>query len=463
MKLKIARILLLSLINIPGFAQQRPEITIRYSKLFSAYEFVQKLSGDYPDNRYKEFFKSSSFHTKEYSDLIKQWDSLKIYYAFDYPDYPVGQKTSVATTSLIEKNLSTSATINEFKRQTFGIIPADDLLRFSNILEKFLPVYEALVYKPNQEKFENKIKDLETFVQKTQLEKYFEEGLRFYHTAWDFAVPIDITVAPSIEEGGFTGKAFLNIAVTEVPLNFVHNDVLFSVLMHEIYHTVYNEQPLTVKKAIQAWFQDNPSRNSRYAFFLLNEVLATALGNGYVYEQINGKTDPDDWYNTKYINQMAKKIYPTVIKYIAEKKSIDKDFIDTYIALYDQFFADWTKEFAHLFTYRYILSDNDKDFDYFFKNYRYASNYEHETGIGAGSIEKIKASPLTKVIIVSNQNKQKLKWVKEAFPELKDWKYNPKKEFAYTIWLKDKTRLFLINQLNTPLGQLIERDLLPKQ
>lgn len=458
MKLKVAATLILLLTSLSGFAQQRPEINIRYSKLFSAYQFVNKLSEDYPDNLYKKLFDSSQFHKKEYTDLIKQSDSLKIYYAFDYPDYPIGQKTSVATTSIIEKNLISCTTLNEFKRQTFGIIPADDLLRFSHILEKFIPVYEALVYQPNQEKFENKIKDLETFVQKTHLEKYFEEGLRFYHTGWDYSVPIDIAVVPSIEEGGFTGKAFLNIAVTEVPLNFAQNDVLFSVLMHEIYHTIYNEQPLTLKQEIRAWFNNHPSRNSQYAFFLLNEVLATALGNGYVYEQINGKTDPDDWYNTKYINQMAHKIYPTVKKYLAAGKPIDKAFIDTYIALYDQFFATWTTEYAHLFTYRYILSDNEKDFDYFFKNYRYASNYEHESGISQSSIEKIRLSPLTKVIVVSDRNNQKLKWIKQAFPELKDWKYNPAKEFAYSIWLKDKTRLFLINQLNTPLAQIIAKD-----
>jgi hypothetical protein len=66
----------------------------------------------------------------------------------------------------------------------------------------------------------------------------------------------------------------------------------------------------------------------------MNEVLATALGNGYVYEQLDGKIDDGDWYNRKYISLMAKQIYPLVTEYINEKK-IDRSFIDNYIKQYE--------------------------------------------------------------------------------------------------------------------------------
>lgn len=132
--------------------------------------------------------------------------------------------------------------------------------------------------------------------------------MKFYKAIWDYSVSIDIAIIPSISDGGFTANAFLNNAVSEVPLNFAHNDILFCVLMHEIFHNVYDWQSLEVKKNIESWFLANPSPNSQYAYYLLNEALATAMGNGYIYEGINGKTEKDQWYNMKYIDQMAQAI-----------------------------------------------------------------------------------------------------------------------------------------------------------
>lgn len=461
MKLKNLLLLLLFAVQTTAFAQIRPMINITYSRLFCTYDFLKKLTDGYPDNIYKEKFKSSPYNTPRFKDLIRQLDTMQLYYSFDFPDYPPGQKSSVATSSILERNLIYGTTITEFKKQSFGIIPSNDLLALAHIIDTFASVYDSLVYRPHQQAFEKKLKDLDAFVQKTQLAQYFEKGLTFYGTSWDHAVPIDIAIIPSIEDGGFTGTAFLNNAVSEVPLNFNDNDVLFSVLMHEIYHTIYNEQPFSFKQELKGYFNSNPAPTSQYAYLLLNEVLATALGNGYVYEQINGKADTDDWYNVKYISQMAKKIYPTLKQYLASGKRIDKAFVDTYIYLYD---PSWMQEAKHLFTYRYVLTDELKDFTYFRKNYRYSSIYEHESGIGPGSLDKMTQKPLTKVIIVSKDHAQKLRWIKQAFPELKSWNYNPAKEFTHTLLLKDYTLLFIINKRTSTTGQLLESALksLPK-
>jgi len=128
-----------------------------------------------------------------------------------------------------------------------------------------------------------------------------------------------------------------------------------------------------VKNKLEADFKQNPSKSSIYAYLLLNEVLATALGNGYVFENLNGKLDTTEWYNWQYINLMAKQIYPTVLEYIKQKKPIDKKFIDTYIKLYEQNYPNWINELDHTMTYRYILSNNQSDFNTFRQLYSYCS------------------------------------------------------------------------------------------
>ncbi|GEM_PF-4265698 len=50
---------------------------------------------------------------------------------------------------LLEKNLATSQTIQEFKNKSLGIIPNEDLIAFSETIEKFQFIYHELVVQPN--------------------------------------------------------------------------------------------------------------------------------------------------------------------------------------------------------------------------------------------------------------------------------------------------------------------------
>ncbi|PSK94374.1 hypothetical protein [Taibaiella chishuiensis] len=459
MKRKSVFTFLLALISTAVWAQTTPKIALKYSRLFATYEFVKKLSGNYPETIYKEIFNKSKYHTAAYQQLIAQLDALNLYYEFSYPGYPVAQKLSVGTTSIIQRNLIYSTSLNEFKKNTFGLIPAGDLFQFAGILEKFEPVYDSLVYLPNKDKFDRKFEALEAFVHKVPLGQYFQNGIILYNAPWDYSIPIDIAVIPSIDEDGFTGTAFFNNIITEVPLNFNDNDALFSVLMHEIYHTLYNEQSLAFKNELNGYFYSNASPNSQYANLLLNEALATAMGNGYVFEQINGKPDPEPWYNVKYIAEMSRRMYPLVKQYLAAKKPMDKQFVDEYIRLYDQNFSAWTTEPAHLFTYRNVLTGDENDFKFLRKQYRRANYYENETGVTPAALQRQSQSAVTKVVIISANNKQQLKWVQETYPELKTWKYNPAQEFMYTVLLKDRTKLFVVNKLKSTTEAIFTKNL----
>ena len=454
MKIKTVFTLFILFLTNTIFAQNKPEIYITYSKLLSTYDFVKQLSDNYPDNKYKQIFKESTFNTDYYKDLINQLDTLNLHESYDFQGYPIGQKRPVMTTSLIQRNLINSKSILDFKEASFGIIPNAELLPLSNIISEFELVYNQLVYLPNKDEFEKKMEALKSFVDKANLFLFFDKGLTFHNAKWDVSIPINIAIIPSIKENGFTATAFLNNAVSEVPLKFEHNDILFSVLMHEIYHTVYDEQSLAFKQEIEAWFKSNPSQNSQYAYLLLNEALATALGNGYVYEQLNGTIDKEDWYFNKYINLMAKAIYPIVKEYLDNDKPMDKSFIDEYIDIYDKHFSAWLNELDNLLTNRYIITDNPDDFNYFRKNYRYSSNYQSEVPLTQSSLERMKSTPITKIIIVSSNNENKLEMIKSTFEELKNWNFSPQKEFVHTINLEDKTRLIIINQLSSSIDEL---------
>ncbi|MCX8524654.1 hypothetical protein OF897_12095 [Chryseobacterium formosus] len=80
---------------------------------------------------------------------------------------------------------------------------------------------------------------------------------------------------------------------------------------------------------------------------------------------------------------------------------------------------------------------------------------ENETEVSHSSIEKMKKTPLTKLIIVSKNNPQKLSLIKNEFTKLKNWKYVSDKEFVHKILLEDKSQLIIINQKKSTLDQLL--------
>jgi len=71
------------------------------------------------------------------------------------------------------------------------------------------------------------------------------------------------------------------------------------------------------------------------------------------------------------------------------------------------------------------------------------------------------AESLTKLIVVSKDNKQRLDRIKRLFPELGKWQPDPKQDFTYTHFLSDKTELIVINLVNSSLSSLPPANAVP--
>jgi hypothetical protein len=439
------------------FAEDKVTFKLRFSEPYAVYDFLGKISGSYPDNELKTTFQKSRYNTPQYKKMIADFEQLPIVYSYSYGQYPQVLKAAVMTSDLIEKNLVTSATITDFKRISTGIIPNEVLAPFSQTIEAFLPVYHELVAEPQKSKIETQENNLLAYINSNQFADYFQTGLDFYNTAWDKSIPFELNLLPSFDKGNLGARAFFNIAVCEASLDLKDHKTFFSVAIHEIYHIVYDNQSLEMKTNMQKWFNNTNSPNSQYALLLLNEVLATALGNAYVMERLNGKIEEDDWYGNQYISGMAKEIYPTVKKYIEEKKPIDEAFIQTYVQLYDSKFPNWTKELPHLFMYRYIVADSNSDWRYLRKAFRYASYSRLAAPLSATDVEKAKNTPITKVFVISENHQQKLDLLKNSFEEISSIKFKPKKEFITVVNLKDRTKLFIINRHASTVEQLMTR------
>ncbi|UQB69824.1 hypothetical protein [Epilithonimonas zeae] len=435
---------------------QKINFNIKYSEPLAVFIFMQNLSENYPENIFKSEFKKSQYNNDSYKSLITKFDNLAIDYSYQFEEFPYASKTPMQTRDILKKNLIACNSLEDFKLRSTGILPNSVLIDLTAYIKAFTPVYNELIYQPHKEKFEKQLAEIKDYAKNSQLEDYFEKGLLFYHSSWDPSIPFEIAFYPFPESDYFTAQAFYNNFVSAIQTNLNDYKDLFSVMMHETYHIIYNEQTMAFKVQIDETFKKNPSKSSNYAYLLMNEVLATALGNGYVYENLNSKPDINDWYNHKYIDQMARKIYPLVKQYIEEKKSIDKHFVNQYIDLYESNFPSWINESQNLMTYRYIMSENKNDFKTIRRKFRFRSMEENESEISSASIDNMKKTPLTKVVIISKDSEQKLSLIKSKFTELEKWKYPSDQEFVQKFFLNDKSQLIIINQKKSSLDKILE-------
>lgn len=452
---KISLFLILVISTFTAFAQQKIAFNVRYSELYATYDFLIKLSNNYPDNDLKTIFAQSKYNTEILKKQISTFEQLKLNYTYSFDQYPLPLKAGLMSIDLLERNLALSETITDFKSKSVGLIPSEDLTLFSSILEDFRPIYRTLIFEPNKVAFEVQRNNLLNYVNSNKFANYFQVGLAFYNTNWDKDIPFELCLLPSLEKNNLGARAFFNVAICEASFDLKDHLTFFSVAMHEIYHIVYDNQSLAMKSDVQKWFNNTKSNNSQYALLLMNEVLATALGNGYIMEQLAGKIEEADWYNNKYITAMAKEIYPVVKNYIEAKKPMDEAFIKTYVGIYDSKFKQWNKELNHLMAYRYILANNPDDLRYFRKTYRKYSYNRMGAPITLSDIEKMKNVPITKVFVVSEQHQQTLNLIESNFAELKNQNMDYKSEFIKVLDLNDHTKIFIINRHQSSIEALM--------
>jgi hypothetical protein len=455
MKRPIYAFVFLSLVSSTSLTQGE-NFQVKFSEPFAVFQFVDNLSADAPPNVFKTIFDESKFNLDQYNNLIAEYEHLNVDYGYEYTNYPYAQKIGGSTGSLLKRNLINSSSINEFKLISLGIIPNADLFKLCDLLIAFEPVYQELIYYPFKGQFEQQLNTINKLIEKDGLGLFFDTGLRFYHSSWDEHIPFTIAIYPLPGTLHFTATAFYNNAVVAVPVGLQDYNKLLSVMIHEVFHILYDEESVDFKKRIEDAFINNPSPNSRYAYLLLNEALATSLGNGYVYGQLHGAEDTAVWYRRKYTNLIAKKIYPLVKAYIISGKALDKDFIDQFIQVFDYNFSGWLKEKDFILTDRYVIADNADNFNIIDQTYPYRSMSAYDTQVTISSIEKMKRAPITKVVIVSKSNSRELSLLKKQFKELKNWQPDSRADFSYTVFLADKTYLIILNNVRKDIGNQLE-------
>jgi hypothetical protein len=227
---------------------------------------------------------------------------------------------------------------------------------------------------------------------------------------------------------------------------------MLSLMLHEAAHILLDEAPLEFKQQLHAWFRSSPSRYSAYASGLTQESWASAIF-GYFSEQFRGQPNSGSWYGIKYVDQMAKGIYPPLKEYLDTGKPMDRSFVEAYITAYETRFPGWITEWDNLMMGRIVMTETPADINLLNSRFRYSPERQSVSDFSEESFRRVKEAPLTRLIIVSKDHRARLARIKNHFPELKDWTPDASRDFTYSKLLADKRQLIVINLVTGSLEQ----------
>jgi hypothetical protein len=452
----------------PGVAQEATStarggirIEVTFSRQLAVLDFMKKLRPTAPDNPFKTLFANSAFSTGPLAGLTGALDSIPLDYEYRFTQYPPGLKIEGSTEYVLKRALATTATPDEFRSRAIGVIPMADLNRLVSLLEAFAPAYDSLVYLPNRETFERQLRDIDALVTSKDLAAHFERVRAFFRSDWDPSIPFLFVFYPLPNSRGFNATAYGNISECALPTSFTDFPTMLALMLHEATHILLDEQSVALKRELDDWFASSPAKSATSARSLMQESWATAIGSGYFGERLTGSLNPGNWYGERHISEMGKAFFPLVKPYLDAGTTIDRSLVNAYIGLHESRFLSWLSDWEYLMTGRFVISERQADFDLIDSRYRYRNSAYYLHDFSSESLAKLREAATTRLVVVSRDNRKTLARVQAAIPELAGWRPDASRDFTYSVMMRDKRRLIVINLVRGGLEQQLGSALSP--
>ncbi len=232
-----------------------------------------------------------------------------------------------------------STSLKELENKTRIFLKPDGGKKLFKILRNFQPIYRKNVWDPFYSQFIQQTDEIKTIYSKGGNELLNTIGT-FYGVTDHFPSTLWVGFYPIIQDSGPTKAENLN-DVQSVGILIGEKDPIgrLGVVLHEFSHFFFNERPKIQKDEMNAAFQTN-NPYAKMAFQYFNETVATACGNGYVVEKINGVNNDPKWYNNEIIDKFSKAIYPMTKSYLESNQSMNKQFYTSVIDVFANTFPD---------------------------------------------------------------------------------------------------------------------------
>lgn len=444
-------------------AQQKNFIQVNASKPLSLLTFLEAAGEGHKRYRgYHDYINEHLGSDADFQQLAKEYEDIYLNYLITRKEYPKSRyQHRVSINDLIWSAASNASDLNDFNERITGLLPYISQNRLYQTLKKAEPFYDKLIWNPAQASIEDIQEKLGPYL--PIFERMFFKTNTFYQSGWTKDLPFKLVVYPiPLANGNTTATAKGNALICGflAKRKDPHKDIL-GVIIHEICHTLYAEQPARLQRDMQQWFDQNPSTFAPLANSYLDEALATVLGNGWANKEMTGKMDPNPWYNNPYIDGFARALYPLTEEYLKTDKPIDKAYIDQSVVLFAETFPKADKAPTTLLSEInfYLNAEKEEDIDRIEGTlYKYFNPFPHEYLIpidDPSSIESFAVKKLTKLFIVDSENESTLALIDKYFP---DQQLEAKANSIFSF--RDQTTQSAVIIINVENQEMLEKALI---
>ena len=309
-----------------------------------------------------DVFRGSAYDTPEARERIAEFRELHraLQDGVDFEGYPANRPNGTTLEQLFIWRTLEAQNLDELRRSTQGLLPLATQNRFFELLAAFEPIYDALIWNPNTAKFEEYLGRFRATVPESRLDEMFDAAALFYGAQWPEGLPFTVAVYPIPGgRGNTSAESAGSLETVAVLLDEKDLPGRFAVMFHEMCHSLYASQPAAFQREFESYFENPSDPYAAVAYSLINEALATAVGNGWAFEQATGSRDENPWYSDPAIDGFAKAIHPLVTEYLAAGRTIDRPFVERSIALFRAKFPDAPYRFDTLFRQIVIFADGE--------------------------------------------------------------------------------------------------------
>ena len=427
-------------------------IQVQHSKVLGTLSFINAASGA-PGSppSYIDFINKNLENDPAFQELISIYKALDFETSMHREKFPEKRHAYTSSMNLLWISSANASSIDDFAIRSIGFLPPNDHSSFIKIMKQVEPYYEKLVWsvtKTEREEMEDGIKPY-----KVKIGQLFKKVNVFLGSEWSESTPFKIMLYPiPLSQGGTTAIPMGNNLICSYLSGRKEDPIgLVGVAVHEMDHILYDAQPLALQKAIDKWFTTSTNPFAPLAYDFFDEGLATAVGNGWAYEEINGMIDTGEWYNFEYVNGFGKALFPLAKDYLNSGKTIDKAFIDQAITLFEEAFPKATNDLDILMNNINVFSQSEDEavingyFDGIGARFRMRSVYFSSPMNKEKSLVRFRESNRTKMVLLDENKEEALIILQKQFPKFPK-KFDLKKPQLTSFYdVETKSNVILLN------------------
>lgn len=401
-------------------------VRFKISKPYCLLSFMNTCKGDRNASQGLVNFihKDGILKDTAFQGILKEYSSIALEYAYtrdQFPEHRLRSRYGRISDLLVIAAVQ-SDDLRQFRERAIGLLPNTDFQSLFVVLEQAEPYYDRFIWQSSNVPLHSASASLSSY--QSRISNLFSRLNHFYRATWTNNLPFWVSLYPVPANGGTAATPHNNVLCVGVRNGDKDYDGTAGIILHEMCHSLYNEQPATVQQDIERLFLQDTSRYGALAYSYFDEGLATACGNGWARESLNGKPDPHQWYNDRYVNGYGHGLFPLVKQYLEKNKTIDSTFVTEAINIFKGLLPkapyDYELLMSNISLYTDAESNEERTNIHSALNRHFSVRSYNASSpiISSSSMEQMQSSIATQVIIIQKNAQENLKKLKEQFPEL---------------------------------------------